>query len=487
MKVRKRNQKSIHVIKACESELKELEAKKKSEMKALYVVRTNDEVTNKYRDIIYDFVDKPGVFLVVSRDKAFTQTFRQAIVHDLDIENEYVHLISETKRAAELVQFFHDKGIEPCIFLEHSIASELTLPFLRFLRASFKDEIRVVVLSRELNKERLFQFFEDGADSFLKKPASINAIITKIAFMLKPQCEADSMVQEGRDHIAANRFDEAMAVSEAVLDRWPKNAAAMVVYGDAKKGLKKREEALSAYIKAEKNSQNFLEPLQKIVMIHAEDNNKSEVLKYLTKLDKMSPLNCSRKMKIAELHFDHGDAKAAEEFFDSAISSAKTEALSVVGEMAIDIAEMAAKYDPKMAAKYYRQGLDFVKSSKSGMAMTIYNRLGISLRKQGLWMEAIEAYDEAAKYSPNDENIQYNLALAFAEGDKFIQSAEKLDCALVINPQLYHGKCSIAFKMAEIYVKANQKKRAAQCILHIKEREPGYPGLPELMTSSGIA
>lgn len=486
MQSRKRNKKSLHVIKACEGELKHLEAKKKSQMKSLYVVRTNDEVKNKYRDVIYDFVDEPGVFIVVSRDKTFTQTFRQAVLHDLEIESEYVQIVSQTERAAELVQYFHDRDIEPCLFLEQSIGSELTLSFLRYLRASFKD-IKVAVLSRELNKERLFQFFEDGADSFLKKPASINAIISKIAFMLKPQCEADAMVQEGREHVAANRFEEALDIAEQVLERWPKNAAAMVVYGDAKKGLQLREEALNAYVKAEKSSHHFLEPLQKIVMIHAEDDNKEEVLKYLTKLDRLSPLNCTRKIKIAELHFDHGDPESAERFFDAAICSAKNEALSVVGEMAVDIAEMAAKYDPKMAAKYYRQGLDLVKSSKSGMAMKIYNRLGISLRKQGLWLEAIEAYDEAAKYSPKDENIQYNIALAFAEGDKYIQSAERVDSALAINPQMYHGKCDLACKMAEIYIKANKKKRATECILHIQERDPNYPGLNDLMESAGIA
>lgn len=486
MQNRKRSQKSLHVIKACESELKSLEAQKKSQMKSLYVVRTNDEVTNKYRDVIYDYVDQPGVFVVVSRDKTFCQTFRQALIHDLEIENEFVQLASDTNRAAELVQYFHDRKVEPCIFLEHSIASELTLPFLRYIKASFKD-IKVAVLSRELNKERLFQFFEDGAESFLKKPASINSIITKIAYMLKPQCEADALVQEGRDHVEAKRFEEALALAEQVLSKWPKHAGAMVVYGDAKKGMQQREEALDAYKNAEKNSRNFLEPLQKIVMIHVEDDNKAEVLKYLTKLDKLSPLNCNRKLKIAELHFDHGDSEAAEKFFDSAINSAKNEALSVVGEMAIDIAEMAAKYDPKMAAKYYRQGLDFVKSSKSGMAMNIYNRLGISLRKQGLWLEAIEAYDEAAKYSPKDENIQYNIALAFAEGDKYLQSAERIDCALNINPQMYHGKCDLACHMAEIYIKANKKKRAAECLLHVQEREPNFPGLSDLMESAGLA
>lgn len=484
MRKRSRNNKSLYVIKSCQDELKDLESKKKTETKNLYVVRTNDEVANKYCDIIYDFVDTPGVLMLITRDKAFSQSFKHAIVHELGIENEYVQVVSDLSRATELVQYFHEKDVLPCIFMEHSIDSELTLSFLRFLRASFK-KIKVAVLARELSKDRLFQFFEDGADSFLKKPASVNAIIKKIAFMLKPQCEVDALLEQGRDHIINRRFEEGLEVAERILAKWPKNAAAMVVYGDAKKGLRKRQEALSAYEKAEKNSRNYLEPLQRIVLMHAEDDNKCAALKYLTKLDRISPLNCNRKLKIAELHFDQGNSCTAEEYFDSAISSAKAEALAVVGEMSIDIAEMAAKHDPKMATKYYRQSLDFIKSSKSGLAMNIYNRLGISLRKQGLWEEAIEAYMEAAKHSPKDENIQYNIALAFAEGEQFGESAARMEMALRINPEMYKGKPDLAFKMGEVFAKASRGREAAECLKHVQEVSPGHPGCAALLKEVG--
>lgn len=330
MQMKHRKSKSLFVVKSLNQELKDLDAHKKSETKKLYVVRTDDEIANKYGPIVYDFVDTPGVFVLITQDRNFARTFRSAIVHDLNIEPEYVHAVSDLTRAAQIVQFFNEKKVLPCIFMEHSIGGEMTLSFLRFIRASFKD-IRIAILSRELDKDRLFQFFEDGADSFLKKPACVNSILTKIAFMIRPQSEAEALVQEGREHIDANRYEEALKVADDILAKWPKNAAAMVIYGDAKKGLAHRQEALSAYVKAERNSKNYLEPLQKIVRIHAEDDNKGEALKYLLKLDRISPLNCNRKLKIAELKFDMGDAKAAEEFFDGAINSAKAEALSVVG------------------------------------------------------------------------------------------------------------------------------------------------------------
>lgn len=480
MRNRTRKSKSLYVIKTCQDELRDLEAKKKSETKNLYVVRTNDEVTNKYSDVVYDFVDEPGVFILITRDKTFCQTFRNAIIHDLGIDPEYIQVVTDLNRAAELVQFFQDKGIRPFIFQEYSLDSELTLSFVRFVRASFKN-IKIGILSRELSKERLFQFHEDGADSFLKKPASVNSVITKIAFMLKPQHEADAMLAEARLHLQDKRYEDALEIADQILVKWPKNAAAMVVYGDAKKGLQKRQEALGAYKKAERNSRNYLEPLQKIVMIHAEDDNKPEALKYLKKLDKMSPLNCNRKIKIAELHFSQGDAQSAEAYFDNAIDSAREEALSVVGEMSLDIAEMAAEHDPKLAAKYYRQSLDFVKSSKSQMAMTIYNRLGISLRKQGLFMEAIEAYAEAAKYSPKDENIQYNMGLAYAESGRPLESAVCMEKALQINPEMYVDKPDLAYNIGSAFAKAQRMEEAAPCLDHLKKIYPGYKDSDEIM------
>lgn len=478
----KRQTKSLYVLKSCEEELERIEAKKKSETKKYYVVRTNDEIVNKYSDIIYDFVDLPGVFVVISQDKTFVQAFRGTITQALGIEPVFVQVTSDLTRASSLIEYFVEKGIMPFVFMEHSMHSELTLSFMRFVRTAY-EKVKVCILSRELSRERLFQFYEDGANSFLKKPSSINAIITKIAFMLKPQTEADALIEEGRDHLSDRRYEEALEVATKVLNRWPKNAAAMVLFGDAKRGLAQRREALSAYAMAERNSKNYLEPLQRMATIHKEDENVTECIKCLKKLDRLSPLNCNRKIQIAELHYDVGDAMTAEQYFDKAITSAKEEALAVVGEMSLDIAEMLSKRDPKMAAKYYRKSLDFVKSSKSQMAMTIYNRLGISLRKQGLWQEAVEAYLEAAHYSPKDENIQYNIGLAYAEGEKYVEGAARMSMALTINPEMYQERPELAYQFGMVFTKAKKEAEARRCLEHLSTISPGYKDSGELLES----
>ena len=483
---KRRSTKSLYVIKSHQAELRDLEEKKRSETKNVYVLRTDEETVNKYADTIFDFVDSPGVFVLVTRDKTFYHTFKSTITFELGIEMEFIKLVPDLKRAEEVLDFLGERGVRPFVFLERAIDSELTLPFVQFMRNNHP-EGHVVILSREVNRERLFQFHEEGAHSFLQKPVSANAVIKRIAFLLKPQHQAQAMVNTAREEVNANRFDKAVDICERILRHWPKTASAMVVLGDAKKGLAKRREALGAYVKAERNSENYLEPLQKIAQIHLEDGNADDALKYLVKLDRLSPLNRRRKMKIAEMHFEKGDPGQAEQYFDNAIKAAKEEAMSVMGEMSLDIAEMAAQHQPELAAKYYRKSLEFVKNSKSGLAMTIYNRLGISLRRQGLWQEAIEAYVEAATHAPKDENIHYNMALAYADGKQYPQSARTLRKVLDINPEMYDGKPEIAYQMATIFTNADEKPLAERCLVRLNQMSPGYKGCDKLLKKLGAA
>ncbi|EGB16541.1 Tetratricopeptide TPR_1 repeat-containing protein [Pseudodesulfovibrio mercurii] len=472
--------KSLYLVRTEQAELQELEARRRSETKNLYVVKTDEEVANKYRDVIVDFADDNGVFLVVSHDKTFIQTFRSAVCQAVGVPAGSLHAVQDLTAASILLKGLSADGASPFLFLEYSLDSELTISYLRHVKPMYPD-MRVAVISREINRERLFQFYEDGADSFLKKPASINSVIKKIAFMLKPRCEADALVCEGREHVRANRFEEAQDVAEHILERWPRHAAAMVLLGDAKKGLARREEAMLAYRLAEDVSSDYLEPLQKIAAMHCEDDNRDEALKYLCKLDHMSPLNCSRKIRIAEMHFERGDSKGAEEYFDKAIDAAKEEALGAVGEMSLDIAEMASRFDPGMAAKYYRRSLELVKNSKSALTMSVYNRLGISLRKQGLWNEAIEAYGEAARYAPEDENIQYNISLAYGEGQQYRQAAEHMRNALVINPDMYRDNPALAYTVGSTLARGDMPREAIEILTYLLEIAPGYQDAEKLL------
>ena len=122
-----------------------------------------------------------------------------------------------------------------------------------------------------------------------------------------------------------------------------------------------------------------------------------------------------------------------------------------------------------------------VKNSKSALTMSVYNRLGISLRKQGLWSEAIEAYGEAAKYSPNDENIQYNIALAFEEGQQYEEAASHMLTAISINPDIYKDRPELAYNIGAALARGRKPRDAVECLTYLQTIAPGFKDSKKLL------
>ena len=76
----------------------------------------------------------------------------------------------------------------------------------------------------------------------------------------------------------------------------------------------------------------------------------------------------------------------------------------------------------------------FAKITKQDVhAPNAYNTLGIELRHKKLYTEAIQAYINALKLSPNDENIYYNLAKAQMFAKRFEDALESIRKCLSLN------------------------------------------------------
>jgi tetratricopeptide (TPR) repeat protein len=66
----------------------------------------------------------------------------------------------------------------------------------------------------------------------------------------------------------------------------------------------------------------------------------------------------------------------------------------------------------------------------------LFNELGISLRRRGLIEETLRYYFKAQEMSPEDENLQFNIARAYFEGDDLDNAITHLLNALEINCSL---------------------------------------------------
>jgi tetratricopeptide (TPR) repeat protein len=130
--------------------------------------------------------------------------------------------------------------------------------------------------------------------------------------------------------------------------------------------------------------------------------------------------------------------------------------MNMVSEMCLDIADMVAEANPKMAEKYYRRSLEMTKNARGALAMNIYNRLGISLRKQGKWREAIAEYSRVLAVVPDNAGLLYNTALAYSEGKEYSQALHTVQKALEHDPELPGSGKNIAFNIGIIFQKAGQ-------------------------------
>jgi len=66
----------------------------------------------------------------------------------------------------------------------------------------------------------------------------------------------------------------------------------------------------------------------------------------------------------------------------------------------------------------------------------LYNCLGIALRKQGKFQDAIQNYNRALKIDPQDANLYYNLCKAFAGDKDYDKAKDSLKKAVKLDPGL---------------------------------------------------
>jgi tetratricopeptide (TPR) repeat protein len=70
----------------------------------------------------------------------------------------------------------------------------------------------------------------------------------------------------------------------------------------------------------------------------------------------------------------------------------------------------------------------------------VYNRLGISYRKQGKFDMALNLYRKALTFHPEDENLIYNIARTQWDMENYKPAAEQLARALKINPDFREAR-----------------------------------------------
>ncbi len=402
-----------------------------------------------------------GYFIVVSDDHNFQQILRTTLQKHLAITEDVITVVSNPDHILKTIRdtSVRRKGI--LIFIERTLHGKDMGFLVRQLKNAF-DFVRIIILTGEADRQKLVLLHEIGADNFIAKPISINTLIEKIAFTIKPQGKLGQLIDLAKSMVTRGAYDQALKASRKILEIKPNSAAGFLVMGDAFKGLGKVDKAREAYESASDNAQLYLEPLKKLADLHQETGDVEQQLKVLQRLDQLSPLNVERKVDIGTIHVELGNEEEAERLFESAVNQATREALSYIGEISERIGNVYAQRDPAKAERYYRRALDAKGSMLEQSDIATFNSLGIALRKQGKWYEATQEYQKALQITPDDEHLYYNIAMASAEGKQFRAASDYLEKALRINGQFPSKDKTIAYNMGLVFMRTGDKDRAKE-------------------------
>ena len=420
--------------------------------------------------IVRDFIKKDGgVILYLSDDFVFTRALRNIVSRVIGLSGESLQAFSSAKSAMDKCMELQEQDI-PCVFfIERMLDNRPSTDSIIKLKREFPKVI-VVVLTWEATPETVAYFFELGVSRVLIKPASANKVIKVLAEVVSPTMELGEHMEQCEQLLEKRDFQAALEASDHILMSRPDNARGLVMRGDALVGMGETDRAIQCFMAAHEAKPIFMAPIIKLAQaFRGMDDERA--MDYLKELDAISPLNPERKIDIAEEHLRKGEHEEAEKYLDRGMDVAEKETSSMVGDLTERIVDAVSGIAPNLAVKYLSRVID----SKRVLGrddLVHFNRLGILLRGEGRWAEAVEVYGKAVKIAPEDPVIHYNMGLAHWEGDERDTALECFERALSMDVHFYAGSIGAALNIGSLYLDRRRFRDAQPFFEHVLELDP---------------
>lgn len=399
---------------------------------------------------IFDYASSGGRFAILAEDAGFVELVRSIFYHTLGLPKS----LSQLTVLSDLFALLHqDTQTRYVILLDQDMASSRADQVLESILGVCPGA-RIIIVTQEVDQYATALWVERGAYSIITKPATIAAVIEKLALAVGLQGRLGKLIDKGKKLLEAERWGEALMAGDEILAQKPDNATAYMIRGDAFMGLDMPEKAESMFMRAAENEELYLAPLKRLAALYEQAGDADKHLECLRRLHEISPLDTERMLRIGRLEMARGSEVAASEMFEGVLDLVRKEAANREALLSGKIADMCAGLNPDMAVHYSRKALELRGAALSAKDIATVNILGIALRKQGKWREAIVEYRRILDVVPNHAGLIYNMALACSEGGQTAQAHAWMLRALELDPVLPASGKNVAFNIGIIFQKA---------------------------------
>ena len=423
-----------------------------------------------YGEAVIEYLRDNGQIICISDDKTFTDLLREAVCTRLKMPSGCLSISSNADMLLHTLRHMISARNAPLLLIEQNLRGRDMTYLLRQLKNAYP-ELWIISVARETNKQRFVLLHESGVDNCIVKPIGVQALLEKIALTIKPHGKLGRVLEWARALMAQGEHLRALQVCKQALDLKANSAAALLLIGEA-------------YENASRTSAMYLEPLRKMAEVYAETGNTAKRLECLERLDGLSPLNVERKLTLGEIYLQMNRPENARKIFDQAMTLSDREATEYISGVAFRVADVYMDKDPQTAVAFLQRGLEAKRGFWGTEDLLTFNRVGILLRRAGKWREAAEEYLKALKVAPDDENLHYNLSMAYLEGKDFESARASTLKALALNPDLPRKSSLIACNLATVFVRTGDNMHALPLLRLALEQDPANDQARDLLTQA---
>jgi tetratricopeptide (TPR) repeat protein len=417
---------------------------------------------------VRDFLEV-GAIVYLSDDAVFIRALRNIVTRIIGVRGEVLYPFANTGTAMAKCLELRNAHVPCVVFIERRLNGRPTTDFIVQLKQEFP-EVRMIVLTSEATREAVTYFFELGVSRVLVKPASADKVIEDLAATLDPPSSLKNQLSKCARLLAERDFDEALEVTDRILLLRPDCASGLVMRGDALMGIGETDKAVQSYITAHENRPIFMAPLIKLAAAF-NDMEDDRALAYMKELDAISPLNPERKLEIAKQHLRKGDAEQAETYLDKSVEVCECEQPGIAGDLTERIVDAVAADAPELAVKYLSRVIDS-KQLLGRDDLIHFNRLGIILRGQGKWQEAVKIYEKGLNIVRNDPALHYNMGLAYWQGEERTTAMRCFETALALDPEFHKQSLGAAMNIGALYLELRRYEEAEPFFEYALELDP---------------